>query len=302
MSNKKKLSIDTSPDDDRSLIPDEDAQYEEEQARRALAAEQDIEAEAELARKQEIEQKQAYEEKLRREKVELLQKKQGIFSEDESTDEQSINDEAPAVKPSVWKRLENFWYHYKIQFIVAVIAIGFGGYMIYDLVTKVEPDITVISVVDNGLSHRMGSLEDYFERYYDDLNGDGEVYVQVIHVPMDPSSTDTNAQNYATKLYSTLQSGRTVLILADNKSAYSVEQVSFQNLTERYPEHEFVTEKGISMTCKKLKQALNWAQMPEDMVLMIRKPVKTLSADLEDMEKTCDEALALLDKMLEDTK
>lgn len=302
MSKKKRLTIDTAPSDDRSLVPEEDAQYEEEYARRTMDAEADYQEHLEREKQREIDERKAHEEKLRREKIALLQKKQGIVSEEETDDEEQADESEPAAKMSFWKRVENFWYHYKIQLIVAVVAIGFGGYMIYDLVTKVDPDITIISVVDNGLFQRLGKVEDYFEKYATDLNGDGEVYVQVLHVPMDPSSTDTNAQNYATKLYSTLQSAHTVLILTDNKSSYSVENVTFQDLTERYPENEYVSDKGVMLNSKLLKESLNWLQMPTDMVLKVREPVKTLNASAEEMEDTCDEALELIDKLLEDLK
>lgn len=302
MSEKKRLTIETAPSDDRSLVPEEDAQYEEEYARKSIDSQAEYEDYLEREKQREIDERKAHEEKLRREKIELLQKKQGIVSEKETDDGEDAGEDEPAPKMTFWKRVENFWYHYKIPFIVAVVAILFGGYMIYDLVTKVNPDITVISVVDNGLSYRLGSMEDYLEKYATDLNGDGRVYVQVVHVPMDPSSTDTNAQNYATKLYSSLQSSETVLILTDKKSEYSVEMVSFQNLTERYPDNEYVTEKGVLLNSKKLSEALGWTQMPTDMVLMVREPVRTLNASVDEMADTCDDAMELIDKLLEDLK
>lgn len=294
MSKKNKLAIDTAPSDERELVPEEDAQYEEEYANRVIHAREDAEA----MKKQELEEKKAHEEKLRREKIELLQKKQGIVSDE--TEEADEEPSEPAPKMPFKKKLENFWYHYKIQVIVAVVAVVFGGYMIYDVITKPEPDITIISVVDNGLVDRLGSVEDYFEKYGEDINGDGKVYVQVVNVPMNPGATDTNAQNYATKLYSSLQSARTVLILTDKKSSYSVENVSFQDMTERYPDNEYVTEQGVLLNNKLLKETASWIQMPSDMVLVMREPVRTLNSSVEDMEETCEHAYKLIDKLLED--
>ncbi len=232
-----------------------------------------------------------------------MKQKQGIADTESDEDEDDEEEESePAPKMSFKKKLENFWYHYKIQTIVAVTVTILFGYMIYDLVTKIEPDVTVVAVVDNGLSHRVDGLEAYFEHYCEDLNGDGEVYVQVVLVPMDANSTNTDAQNYATKLYSTLSNAETVMVIADTASEFSVEQVLFQDLTERYESNEYVTEKGIKLTNDRLREALNWTQMPEDMVLMLREPVRTLSSSREEMEESCETALEMLDKMLEDAQ
>ncbi len=297
---KKKLTIDTSPIDERSLVRDEDEQFEADLAERARLAEADSEAEYIRAKKQAEADKQAYAEKLRREKIELMKQKQGITEDEPEGDE---DEEAePAPKMSFKKKLENFWYHYKIQTIVGVTVVLLFGYMIYDLVTKVEPDMTVVAVVDNGLSHRAEGLEAYFEHYCEDLNDDGEIYVQVVLVPMDANSTGTDAQNYATKLYSVLSNAETVMVIADPASMFSVEQVLFQDLTERYKGNKYVTEDGIMLTNDRLREAINWTQMPEDMVLMVREPVRTLSSSREEMEKSCETAFEMLDRMLEDAE
>lgn len=298
---KKKLTIDTAPLDERGLVRDEDEEFEADLAERVRIAEENSEAEYLRAKKQAEADKQAYAEKLRREKIELMKHKQGI-ADTEPKEDEAEEDSEPAPKMSFKKKLENFWYHYKIQTIVAVTVTVLFGYMIYDLVTRIEPDITVVAVVDNGLSHRVDGLEAYFEHYCEDLNGDGEVYVQVVLVPMDANSTNTDAQNYATKLYSTLSNAETVMVIADPASEFSVEQVLFQDLTERYEGNEYVTERGIKLTNDRLREALNWTQMPEDMVLMLREPVRTLSSSREEMEESCETALEMLDKMLEDAQ
>ncbi len=298
---KRKLTIDTAPIGAEELVPEEDASYEQELAERAMLERENAGEIERQAEKRIADEKLRYEQRLRREKIEMLLKKQGIENDEEQEDD-SEEDEESQQPMSFKKKLENFWYHYKIQFIVAVAVIVFGGYMVIDLITKTNPDIAIISVVDNGLYNRMGDLEDYFEQYCEDLNGDGEVYVQIIHCPMNETDTSTAAQNYAQKLYSNLQAGRTVVVLTDDVSAYSVEQVAFEDLTKKFPGNKHVTEKGVSLTGDELKQAISWQLMPQDMVLKVRIPVRTLSSDISVMEESCNNALEFIERLINDEK
>lgn len=298
---KRKLTIDTAPKGEAELIPEEDAEYEEELAQQVINERENADELERKAVKQAADEKLRYEQRLRQEKIAMLLKKQGIEADD-SDSEEPEEEQEPAKPLTFKKKLENFWYHYKVPFIIGVAAFALFGYMIYDLIVKVNPDITIISVVDNGLYSRMDDLEDYLELYCEDLNGDGKVVVEIINCPMNETDTSTTAQNYATKLYSTLQSGRTVMVLADDVSMYSVEQVAFENLMLKFPGNEHVTEWGVSLTGDELRSAINWQQMPQDMVLMVRIPVETLSYDKEDMQESCDNALEFIERLINDTK
>ncbi len=289
---KFKISFDT---DKESLVPDEDEAFERQQAQLYRDAEENGEYYAQQAKKEEERLRREYEQKLRREKIEMMKQKQGIEEEQPLEDS---DDEEP-VKMSFWKKVENFWYHYKWVTIITAVVVLFGGYMIYDLVTKVEPDLTIVATPDNGISYRGEELENFFEGFCDDVNGDGEVYVSVVFAPLDPDSVGDNySQANQSKLFSTLSSARCVLVLSDDSSDFSLENVAFEDLSDTI-DSQYVSGTRLSLTSPLVKEAINWAQMPQDMYISMRTPVKTLNDSQEDMQKTCDIAQDFLKRLAE---
>lgn len=292
---KNKMSISFDPEGEERLVREEDEEFEREAAERYRA---EIEEDEEAIRKEEKrieEQKRAYEQKLRQEKIAMMKAKQGINDEEP---EAPCEEEEPPMEMSFWKKVENFWYHYKWATIISTVVILFGGYMIYDLVTKVNPDIMIIVTTDNGLSYRADSVQTLFEKYAEDLNGDGVVNVEVAFVPMDPNGgSDQYTQSNETKLYSNLSGARCVLYLTDDDSGFSLDQVLFDDLTDDI-DSKYVTSEGVSLNSAMIREGFNWAQMPEDMVLRIRTPVKTLAASAQEMQEKHDEAMRLIEKLV----
>ena len=87
--------------------------------------------------------KESEQERLLREKRELLKLKQGLV-EDSDIIEVDKHEEIPELHG--WKKIENFFYHYKVPLIVGVVASLFIGYMIFDTVTKEKNDLYVLAI------------------------------------------------------------------------------------------------------------------------------------------------------------
>lgn len=288
--------------DGMSLVPEEDEQFESAaaQAYRDSLLEKEEREKLEIRREQE--KKRAYEKKLHDEKVAMIKEKQGVSDGEEHQEHQEqLEDDAEPeeTKPKTFlKKLENFWYHYKWPVIIGVIAAAFGIYMIAELLSNKKPDIMIIATVDNGLSYRAEQVEKFLAKYCEDLNGDGEVYVQVMFTPMNPDSTgDQMQQSYETKLYANLANAECVLFITDKDSFYSIEQVAYEDLSQRI-QSPYVTAEGVSLDSKLIKDGFNWAQLPDDMVIKMRAPVKTLVDEQEDMQESCDKAEEFLEKLV----
>lgn len=287
-----KISYDT---DKSSIVPEEDEAFERQQAQQYRDAEDNAEYYRQMAEKEEERQRRAYEQKLRREKIEMIKQKQGIEDDEPESD---IEEEPPS-EMSFWKKVENFWYHYKWVTIITVVIVLFGGYMIYDIATKRIPDLTIIATPDNGITYRGDELESFFEGFCDDVNGDGEVYVSVVFAPLDPDSVGDNySQANESKLFSTLSSARCVLVLSDDSSDFSLENVAFSDLSDKI-DSQYVSGSKLSISSKLVQDAINWAQMPQDMYISMRTPVKTLNDSEEDMQKNCDIAEEFLKRLAE---
>ena len=171
---------------DRSLIPEDDYDYERKRFEDEEKAYERYQKELiEYNERQEQERKD-YEKQLDSEKIELVKLKSGVIDESEI-----IKEEAPEViKLSKMEWLKNFWWHNKIIIILIIFAIAVVSYITYDSLTRVKPDIKVMMTVNNGLVNRTQEVADYFERFCPDINGDGEVNVQILSAPLTENTDD----------------------------------------------------------------------------------------------------------------
>ena len=138
----------------------------------------------------------------------------------------------------------NFWFYHKTHVIVAVIAALFVAYMVYDMVTKVHPDYNVAiltsKTIPSDLSDQLG---DEIEKYGEDLNGDGEVVVQmnVFEIAQGEAANtmDPNMQMAGiVKFQGDVQTGDSYIYLTDDDSfvAYGTEEGMFTYLDGSQPE------------------------------------------------------------------
>lgn len=112
------------------------------------------------------------------------------------------------------EKLANFWYYYKMHTIIgAVIAlaliIGCA-----QCAARVEPDYKILLAVDDTVTDEIiEAISGHFEQYGEDINGDGQVSIDVIDASTGYSTDTVAAQS--TKLMTELQMGETILIITD---------------------------------------------------------------------------------------
>ena len=94
------------------------------------------------------------------------------------------------------KKLENFWYYHKWHVIIGIVALFLIGYTIHEVVTKVNPDLTIDCIMDTGMDYE--KIEILTNDLRDnggitDNNGDGRIKVQIGHYQTgkDPSSASS---------------------------------------------------------------------------------------------------------------
>ena len=191
-----------------NFVPEDDEAYErrlyEEQKAYAMRnTEEYKKAQRDAERKREEERRK----QLAQDRVELMKLKSGVIEESETIKEEEKVERVLTTK----EKISNFFYHYKIPVIVATVFAIALGFIIYDTVTRTKPDMYVLSTCNNGLEFRTEELQDYFEQFCDDLNGDGEVFVQVITAPIS-EDFQTNEANQA-KILTQLQMDKTIIVL-----------------------------------------------------------------------------------------
>lgn len=84
-------------------------------------------------------------------------------------------------KAAFKKKLENFWYYYKVHVIVAIIAILVVGVLVKQCAETVDPDMTVliVSTTVSLTEDQQTSIENMLNKYTEDVNGDGRKVVDV---------------------------------------------------------------------------------------------------------------------------
>lgn len=292
-------------DREKSLIPEDDYDYERKRFEDEERAYERYQRELlEYNERQEQERKD-YEKQLDSEKIELVKLKSGVIDKSEI-----IKEEAPEViKLSKKEWLKNFWWHNKIIIILIIFAIAVVSYITYDSLSRVKPDIKVMMTVNNGLVNRTEEVADYFERFCPDINGDGEVNVQILSAPLTENTDDyVQIQQYQEIYLANMQTGEIIFILTDDKTdgdIYSENESAnlLSDVSTDFADNEFVTKKGLSLRGGYIEDVFKYhTNYPQDIYLGMREPLKTLKDSKADMKKNYDKAYEIFKAMAEDIK
>ena len=246
-------------------------------------------------------QQEQYSKRLQQEKIELMRLKQGVIEQPELV----MKEEKVKKVYTPKEKISNFFYHNKMWVIICTCVVVVSGFLLYDYLTTVRPDSTVLILANNyNLSLHTTEMEDLLEKYSSDLNGDGKVSVSVVYSPV--SSTEKmkiDNQTYTanmTRLMSELQSGECMLIIADNKTT---EQVGLgdvlEDLTSRYSGKKNVNKSGILLNQTKLGEKINCNDIPDDLFIGVRQVTSGTLYEKE-MQKNYDEAISELDKFMKE--
>ncbi len=286
--------------DNNNLIPDDDFEYERELAQKERLSREDSERALQEQKaeriKAEREREKQREEQLKRDKVELMKLKSGVI---ESSDR--ISEEHDEIRQlHGFEKIANIWYHYKILIIFILAMALAAAYIIYDAVSRTKPDMTVVILANNGLEFRTDELEKFFEGYVDDRNGDGEVYVQIIACPLNPNSSDMSQTSNQAKALAQLQTADNLFMIVDSNTDPDFLGVMYKDFPKDYPDNKYMTENGLSLNFKFFANEIKYESMPYDVVLAMRRPVKTLQDSEEEMQKNFDRDVKVFEAIADD--
>lgn len=285
---------------DNKLIPDEDFEYEKSLAEHERERQQALDAAEQAAKEErkrlEREEKEKRDKQIAQDKIELMKLKNGVIEESESIKEE--HSEVRKLKGKEW--IANFWYHNKLWICFGVFIAAVIIFITYDTLSREKPDLTVMMIANNGLSVRQDELEEFFEKYTDDLNGDGKVHVSVIIAPLDPNSADTTQSAYQTKWLAQLQTSECIMVITDSNTEEDFLNIMKHDLAKDFDDATYIDEYGLSLNFKFLAEKLKYEYMPNDVHLSMRVPVQTLSDSKEDMEKSYEKSFKVFKRIVED--
>ncbi len=257
------------------------------------------EEQAVLARKQEEEARKAYEEQLRQEKLELIRLKQGVI--EEST---TIHEETPELqKHSIWQRIGNFFYHNKWWLWLACFFVFLVGYLVWQIVTTVHPDLIVLLVVDDDTLNYgyNASMCELFRQYTEDVNGDGKVVAEVYYMPASERISENDGYTGdMTKLFAEFQISEAVIVISDaDADKYIVPDSTLYDLEADFGQYAQTDKMRFYLSDTDFANDIGWTEgkLDEDIYIGIRSVRKTMDSE-EEMQEVFDNCYPVLKQFI----
>lgn len=123
-------------------------------------------------------------------------------------------------KTAFKKKLDNYWYYYKIHTIVAIFVVIVLAVMIHQCVARVEPDAMIIIAGQSASvsSDDQQSMEKYFSSLSSDVNKDGKKYVECDAMTLGDGQTQEEMA-YSVKLSANLVDKDNIIFIFDQATA-----------------------------------------------------------------------------------
>ncbi len=201
-----------------------------------------------------------------------------------------------AIKPETFmEKLKNYWFHYKWHTLGSIFAIISLTILISQCASRPNWDMKVVyftytPVIDQQLE----PVSDYLESISKDVNGDGEINIQVINC-----STPSAEKNYQQHLsvVKRLQNimavdAETLLFITDNESAEYFDKESIDNFfgTDHLKLKDEFYKKTVSE---------DFGGLPENLQIACRRVKDTTIDSNQKVDKLYQEATNILEKIKE---
>ena len=273
-----------------------------ETARKLEAEQQRIQAEQQaLAHEKEEQERRAYEEQLRKERLELIRLKQGVIEESETIHEEHEEEK----HYTFFQKIGNFFYHNKWWMGIAGFLVAVTGYLVWQAVTTVHPDMIVLLLVHDDLLNYTcnAQISDVFEQYIGDENGDGKVVVDVYYIPA--SSETAEQSGYTgdqTKLFAEFQIAEACIVISDEGAdQFIVPDSTLYDLEDDFGQYRETEAMRFYLSDTEFARDIGWTEAPldKDIYIGIRSVRKTMMDSEEKMQKTFDVSYPALGKFIE---
>lgn len=190
------------------------------------------------------------------------------------------------------EKLSNFWFQYKWHTIGIVAAVIMLAVLITQCATKTKYDLEIVYFTYTAaLDDQTAKIADYFEKRASDLDGNGEVNVQVINCSIGASSTNTENRNAVyTKIQSLIVADeKAILYITDEESIKYFDNMSSDSggLFESEPYvfgEDFYTE----------TESEKWGRLPEGLQISCRRISDTVLDGKKNVKSYYDEANRIL--------
>ncbi len=247
--------------------------------------------------------REEYARELQEEKVDLIRLKQGVITDSDKI----FHDEEAPKHYTLWQRIGNWFYHAKWWLGIAVFVGLLGAFLIYDYVTREDPDFRILVLAENPeLQADAGSICTYLESFCPDYNYDGEIHADLVYIPVSENTMEmggTAAAAYNTQLYVQFQSDACMLVLADSRAGeYLQPEDMFVSMEQLYPDCPFADGFRLNLDGTNFTELTGQAAvMQPECYLALRIPVENMNSQ-EEMQQAYDRAKYMLDQIVPQLK
>ncbi len=240
-----------------------------------------------------------YDRRILEEKKELMRLKQGIIEESEEIHEETEE----KVKLSLWKKIGNFFYHNKWWFGIAAVFAIIVVVLAHSLLTRTNPDVVVLVISGDGTVGNSTKLKEYIDDMSEDFNDNGktEASVYFIHRPDNAAGGYSNGSD--TSLTTQLNSAESVIVIGDSKFLESVNpEMELLDLSELFPDNINIRSGRFYLKNTNFAEriGLEKSDISHDLFIAVRKPQDLLYTSKEEMKKTLEKDLPVLEKIIND--
>lgn len=208
--------------------------------------------------------------------------------------EEAAVDDAPKIKtPLTFKeKLQNFWFYYKIHTISIICAVLILIVGVSQCSAKTNWDMRVVYFSYSPiLDEQIKPIGTYLEKISKDLNGDGEVNIQMINCSMIPGDNNTKYnQAVLTKVQSIIASEeKAMLFIFDSDSSDYFEAEALGDF--------FQTTLTLGDGFYRKTKNVGYDPLPENLQIAVRRVEDTTLEKIKDSGKIHKEALRILEEL-----
>lgn len=298
--NEEKKHTSAENDDDRLKMDDENkGSIFDVLARKQAEKLEEESRQAEMLAEKERAEREAYAKKLAQDKVELMKLKAGIIEDLGPTEKE------PERVYTIWEKLGNFFYHNKLYIIIITVVAALATFLIYDLVTNVQPDAAVLIIVtDDEFISRTEDIRRLLEPYCKDYNDDGKISMRVAYLPAiaDTSNTADAYYTQATQinLMAEFQNVDSIMVITDQYTSdeMKISDGVLGDMREIYPDDEYAQKIGYQLKGTDFAEQIDYSSMADDLYMSFRYPTSGIGVNEEKFRTNYENALEIWDNYL----
>lgn len=244
--------------------------------------------------------REEYAKELAEEKVDLIRLKQGVIEDSDKI----FGDAETEKKYTVFQKIGNWFYHAKWWLGIAAFCIPVAAFLIYDYVTRENPDLRIMLLTDHSEFYSESEkLDTWLESLCPDYNADGKALIQSIYIPVSKANMDMSGSYsaaYNTQLLVQFQSCTCMLVLVDPEAeTYLQPEDMFVELDTLYPDCSNVSGRKFLLDGTDFAEQVGLsAALHPGSYLALRIPQENMNS-LEDCQIAYEQAKTLLDAVID---